>query len=72
MSIQTLSSDVLQSRRAETLNAQALRKTVPVRDLNIVDDKTIELNGKRLEMTDKAFKNLIAMIGMSKTFANKF
>jgi len=72
MSIQTLSSDVLQSRRAETLNAQALRKTVPVRDLNIIDDKTIELNGKRLEMTDKAFKNLISMIGMSKSFASKF
>lgn len=70
--IQTLSADLLQSRRAETLNAQALRKTVPVRDLNIVDDKTIELDGKRLEMTDKAFKNLISMLGMSKTFASKF
>ena len=70
--IQTLSADLLQSRRAETLNAQALRKTVPVRDLNIVDDKTIELDGKRLEMTDKAFKNLISMLGMSKSFASKF
>lgn len=72
MAIQTLSSDVLQSRRAETLNAQALRKTVPVREINIVDDKTIELQGKRLEMTDTAFKNLISMIGMSKSFASKF
>ena len=70
--IQTLSADLLKSRRAETLNAQALRKTVPVRDLNIVDDKTIELDGKRLEMTDKAFKNLISMLGMSKSFAAKF
>jgi len=70
--IQTLSADLLKSRRAETLNAQALRKTVPVRDLNIVDDKTIELDGKRLEMTDKAFKNLISMLGMSKSFATKF
>ena len=72
MSIQTLSQDVLTSRRAETMNAQALRKTVAVRDLNIIDDKTVELNGKRLEMTDKAFKNLISMIGMSKSFAKKF
>ncbi len=70
--IQTLSTDVLKSRRSETLNAQALRKTVAVRDLTIIDDKTVELDGKRLEMTDKAFKNLIAMIGMSKSFAKKF
>lgn len=70
--IQTLSTDVLTSRRSETLNAQALRKTVAVRDLTIIDDKTVELDGKRLEMTDKAFKNLIAMIGMSKSFAKKF
>lgn len=70
--IQTLSTSVLDERRAQTLNAQALRKTVPVRDINIVDDKTIEFQGKRLEMTDKAFKNLISMIGMSKAFASKF
>jgi len=70
--IQSLSSTVLDERRAQTLNAQALRKTVPVRDINIVDDKTIELNGKRLEMTPKAFKNLMQIIGMSQTFAKKF
>ena len=56
--IQTLSTDVLKSRRSETLNAQALRKTVAVRDLTIIDDNTVELDGKRLEMTDKAFKTL--------------
>jgi len=72
MSIITLSQDVLTSRKAETLNAQALRKTVPVRDITIVDDTTIELNGKRLEMTTSAFKNLMQIIGMSQTFAKKF
>lgn len=70
--IATLSNDILTSRKAETLNAQPLRKTVPVRDVNIIDDKTVEFDGKRLEMTDAAFKNLISMIGMSKTFAQKF
>ena len=70
--ITTLSSDVLASRKAETLNAQALRKTVPVRDITIIDDVTIEFDGKRLEMTKAAFKSLMQIIGMSQAFAKKF
>jgi hypothetical protein len=69
---QTLSSEVIQSRKAETLNAQALRKTVAVRDLEIVNDDTIAFQGHRLEMTKAAFKQLISMVGMSHAFAKKF
>ena len=72
MAIQTLSSNILTERRAQTLNAQSLRKTVPVRDITIIDDKTLEFGGKRLEMTPSAFKNLMQIIGMSQTFAKKF
>lgn len=70
--IQTLSTETLTSRRAETINAQPLRKTVPVSDINLVDDQTIELDGKRLNITETAFKNLIQMLGMNKTFTQKF
>tara|TARA_B110000285_G_scaffold116232_2_gene131699 strand:- start:1860 stop:2990 length:1131 start_codon:yes stop_codon:yes gene_type:complete len=70
--IQTLDSSVLQSRKAETLNSQSIRKTVAVRDINLIDDTTIEYKGKRLAITKDAFKGLIKMIGMSNTFANKF
>ena len=48
--IQTLSSTVLQNRKAETLNSQSIRKTIAVRDIDLVDDTTIEYNGKRLEI----------------------
>lgn len=70
--IQTLSGEVLTARKAETLNSQSLRKTIAVRDINLVNDTTIEYQGKRLEITKDAFKGLMKMIGMSQTFASKF
>lgn len=72
MAIATLSSNILEQRKAETLNAQALRKTVPVREITVINDTTIEFGGKRLEITKQAFKNLMSIIGMSQTFAKKF
>jgi len=72
MSIATLSSTAIQNRKAETLNSQSVRKTVAVRDINLIDDTTIEFQGKRLEITKDAFKSLMKLIGMSATFAKKF
>ena len=72
MSIQTLSSTVVANRKAETLNSQSVRKTIAVRDINLIDDSTIEYKGKRLEITREAFKSLMKLIGMSATFASKF
>jgi hypothetical protein len=70
--IQTLSGEIIANRKAETHNSQTLRKTVAIRDINLIDDKTIEFQGKRLEITKEAFKGLMKMIGMSQTFAKKF
>ena len=68
----TLSGTELTNRRAMTRNSQSLRKTVAVRDINLIDDSTIEFHGKRLAITKDAFKNLISLIGMSNAFAKKF
>lgn len=68
----TLSQAEINSRKAETLNSQSIRKTVPVRDINVVNDTTIEYQGKRIEITKDAFKDLIRIIGMSQQFAKKF
>ena len=70
--IQTLSSDVVANRKAETRNSQTLRKTVPVREITLINDTTIEYKGSRLEITKDAFKGLMKLIGMSQTFASKF
>jgi len=68
----TLGSNVIEQRKEQTLNAQSLRKVVPFRDINIVNEKTLEYNGHLLNMTTTAFKNLLGIIGMSQNFSNKF
>jgi hypothetical protein len=68
----TLSQTEINARKAETLNSQSVRKTVPVREVTIINDTTIEYQGKRLEITKEAFKDLMRIIGMSQQFAKKF
>ena len=71
-SIITLGSPLIAQKRQDTINSQAIRKTVAFADINIVDDKTIEFKGSRLHVTADFFKQLLKMIGMSQTFAGKF
>ena len=70
--VATLSNDAILTRKEETLKAQALRRTVPVREINLIDEKTIEYQGARITITNTAFKSLMKIIGMSKQFADKF
>lgn len=70
--ITSLSSQIIDQRKAESINAQSFRKTVAFRDLNLIDEKTIEYNGSRVAITKDAFKSLLKLIGMSQQFANKF
>lgn len=70
--VATLSNDAILMRKEESLNAQALRKTVPVREITLIDEKTIEYRGSRIGITKGAFTSLMKLIGMSKQFAQKF
>ena len=72
MSIQTLSSNVLELSKQESINAQSLRRTLPFRDINMIDEKTIEYRGTRIGITKQAFKSLLSLVGMSQSFADKF
>lgn len=72
MSVTTLASPAIETKKAESIQAQSLRKTVPFRDITLIDEKTIEFNGSRIGITEQAFKSLLQMLGMSQSFANKF
>lgn len=72
MAITTLSSNVIEQRKTESINAQSLRKTVPFSQINLIDADTIEYSGARIKITTAAFKSLLKLIGMSQQFANKF
>jgi len=70
--IQTLSAQVIDRKKVDTLEAQNLRKVVHFRDINIIDAESIEYNGSRISITKSAFKNLLGLLGMSQAFAQKF
>ena len=70
--IQTLSSQIIDRKRVDTLEAQNLRKLVHFRDINIIDGDTIEYKGQHISITKSAFKNLLGLLGMSQAFAQKF
>lgn len=70
--VTTLSQNAIDSRKVETLNAQALRRTVNAREIEIIDEKTIFYNGAQIKITSQAFKSLMKMVGMSQTFIKKF
>jgi hypothetical protein len=72
MSVTTLAAPAVQTKKAESIQAQSLRKTVPFRDITLIDEKTIEYSGTRIGITTQAFKSLLQMLGMSQSFANKF
>ena len=72
MSITTLSSGLIATKKTETLNAQNLRKMVPFRDINLIDTEHIEYKGSTINITKSAFKNLLSLLGMSQTFAKNF
>ena len=71
-SIYTLTPELISIKKQETIDAQSLRKKIHFADLNLIDDKTVEYKGTRLAITQDAFKHLLRLIGMNKTFAGKF
>jgi len=72
MALTTLSSGIITQRKAATLEAQNLRKTVAFRDITLLDTDSIEYQGTRISITGSAFKNILKLLGMSQSFAKKF
>ena len=72
MAITALSNTLVDQKKAETLNAQSLRKVVSFREINLIDESTIEYKGSRINITNDAFKSLLKLLGMSQQFAKKF
>jgi len=70
--ITTLSQPNIETKKTESVQAQSLRKTLSFRDINLVDESTIEYKGSRIGITKQAMKSLLGLVGMSQAFATKF
>ncbi len=73
---ETISSSHWDSQYKKALEAQPLRKELPIKSLQLLHQDTLEINGKPVRMDSTAFKDLCKLVGLpigfDKTFANTF
>jgi len=59
-------------KKAEAINNQLMRKEISLSEFNVIDNNHIELDGVKIEVTDKAFGKLLGRLRIPKAFANRF
>ena len=73
---ETISSSHWEAQAKKALEAQPLRKELPIRSLQVLNNDTLEVNGKPVRMDQQAFKDLCKLVGLpisfDKTFAGTF
>jgi|GEM_PF-634818 hypothetical protein len=71
-SITTLSQSAFDVKKAEAINNQLMRKEISLSEFNVIDNNHIELDGVKIEVTDKAFGKLLGRLRIPKAFAKRF
>ena len=71
-SITTLSQNAFDVKKAEAINNQLMRKEISLSEFNVIDNNHIELDGVKIEVTDKAFGKLLGRLRIPKAFATRF
>ena len=71
-SITTLSQSAFDVKKAEAINNQLMRKEISLSEFNVIDNNHIELDGVKIEVTEKAFGKLLGRLRIPKAFANRF
>lgn len=67
----TISQDDYNLKMARAIAVQPIRKTVPLASIEIVDAKTISLDGNRIHIDPKAFSQLARILGIPITFQQR-
>jgi hypothetical protein len=75
-SYQTISHSLFEQRSKEAMDKTPTRKEFNLKNIEVVNDKTLSINGKQVEMTKDAFKGLCKTVGLpvgfDKTFSQAF
>ena len=71
-SITTLSQAAFDVKKAEAINNQLMRKEITLSEFNVVDNNHIDIDGVKIEVTDKAFGKLLGRLRIPKAFAKRF
>jgi len=71
-SLTTLSQSAFDTKKAEAINNQLMRKEITLSEFNVIDNNHIEIDGIRIEVTDKAFNKLLGRLRIPTAFAKRF
>ena len=70
--ITTLSGGVFSTRAAEAIEAQPVRRTVHLAEIELVDDKSILYKGSTLKIDQSAFGDLLKILKIPQAFVKRF
>ena len=68
----TLSNTAFEQAKKEAIGNELMRKEISLSEFNVVDNNHIEIDGVRIEVTDKAFGKLLGRLRIPKAFAKRF
>jgi hypothetical protein len=71
-SLTTLSQSAFDAKKAQAINNQLMRKEITLSEFNVIDNNHIEIDGIRIEVTDKAFNKLLGRLRIPTAFAKRF
>jgi hypothetical protein len=68
----TLGSNIVSERAAQAIEAQPLRRTVHLAELNLVDDTKIEYKGAQIKISKSGFSDLLKILKIPQAFIKRF
>lgn len=68
----TLSQSAFEAKKAEAIGNELMRKEISLSEFNVVDNNHIDIDGVKIEVTDKAFGKLLGRLRIPKAFAKRF
>lgn len=68
----TLGSNIVSERAAQAIEAQPLRRTVHLAELNLVDDTKIEYKGTQIKISKSGFSDLLKILKIPQAFIKRF
>lgn len=68
----SLAESLVQQRMQQAIEAQPIRREVALQDVKIIDNETVEYNGRRVKITNTAFKDMMGILKVPTAFVDRF
>ena len=70
--IETLSQNAFDTKKAEVLSKELIRKEINISEFEVINDSTIKIQGKNVPITKLAFKRVLRRLRIPHAFARRF